>query len=459
MKIELIKDKHFYERVLAIMLPVAMQQAVNMGVNMMDTIMLGSFGEVQLSASSLANSFYSIFQIFCMGITAGCSILISQHYGAGQMKEVKQTFALSFRLTVLFGAVFALLTLFFPEPIMRMFSSDQDVIAAGVGYLQITVFVYIIHGVGLVTAQLMRSVGEASLGLYVSLISFVVNLVANWIFIFGKFGAPRMEIRGAALGTLIARTVELIVTFFFVLKLDKKIHLRLRDFFQQIPKELVQRYLKIGLPALCSDAMLSFGRTATSMIIGQMGTTAVAANSMVQVVDRLFTVVTGGISNAAGIVIGQTIGSGDKHKAQQQGESLFLIAFGVSIVSAALFMLIGPATLSLYNVAEATLVVTKKLMITYAALIVFQCIGTVMTKGVLRGGGDTRFLLIADVAFLWLASIPLGYVSGLVMGMPIYITSIFLRIDDIIKSFWCISRLNSGKWIHDVVKDNAGKTA
>lgn len=450
-KIELVKDKRFYERVLAIMLPVAMQQAINMGVNMMDTIMLGSFGEVQLSASSLANSFYSIFQIFCMGITAGCSILVSQHYGAGQMKQVKQSFALALRLTAAFGVVFALLTYLFPGQIMRLFSKDPDVIAAGVGYLKITVFIYLIHGIGLVTAQLMRSVGQASLGLYVSIISFVVNVAANWVFIFGKLGAPRMEIRGAALGTLIARSVELIVTFFFVLKMDKKLRLRLGDFFQKVPGELLQRYLKVGLPALCSDAMLSFGRTATSMIIGQMGTTAVAANSMVQVVDRLFTVVTGGISNAASIVIGQTIGAGDKHKAQQQGESLFLIATGVSILSAVLFMLIGPATLSMYNVTQETLAVTEKLMITYSVLIIFQCIGSVMTKGVLRGGGDTRFLLIADVAFLWLASIPLGYVSGILLGLPIFITTIFLRIDDIIKSVWCIGRLNSGKWIHNVV--------
>lgn len=135
MKIELVKDKHFYERVLAIMLPVAMQQAINMGVNIMDTIMLGSFGEVQLSASSLANSFYSIFQIFCMGITAGCSILVSQHYGAGQIKQVKQSFALALRLTAAFGEVFALLTYFFPEQIMRLFSKGPDVIAAGVAFL------------------------------------------------------------------------------------------------------------------------------------------------------------------------------------------------------------------------------------------------------------------------------------------------------------------------------------
>lgn len=453
-KIEIIKDKHFYKRVLAIMLPVAVQQAINMGVNMMDTIMLGSFGEVQLSASSLANSFYSIFQIFCMGITASCSILISQHWGAGQIKQVKQVFALSMRLTAFFGAIFTLITWLAPGAIMRVFTPEEDVIAAGVGYLQITVFIYLIHGFGLVTSQLMRSVGQASLGLYVSIISFAVNVFANWVFIFGNLGAPRMEIRGAALGTLIARTTELIATFVYVLFLDKKLRLRVRDFFQKIPGELMSRYWKVGLPALCSDAMLSFGRTATSVIIGRMGSTAVAANSIVQVIDRLLTVVIQGISNAASIVIGHTIGAGDKHKAQQQGETLFLIAFGISLISAVVFLLIGPATLGLYNITEETRILTQRLMITYSFLIIFQCIGSVMTKGVLRGGGDTRFLLIADVVFLWVVSVPLGYVAGIVLGLPIFITSVFLRMDDIIKSVWCVSRLNSGKWIHEVTSKN-----
>lgn len=162
-KLDLVRKKAFYRRVLAIMLPVAMQQAINMGVNMMDTVMLGSFGEVQLSASSLANSFYNIFQIFCMGITAGCSILIAQYWGAGEQKKVKQSFALAIRLTALFGFIFSVITWFFPGQIMGLFTKDADVISAGIGYLKITVFIYLIHGVGLVTAQLMRSVGQVRL--------------------------------------------------------------------------------------------------------------------------------------------------------------------------------------------------------------------------------------------------------------------------------------------------------
>ena len=449
-KIEVVTEKSFYTRVLAIMLPVAAQQAINMGVNMMDTMMLGSFGEVQLSASSLANAFYQIYQIFCMGITAGCSILMAQYWGAGRADESKQSFALGMRLTLLFGTLFTVVTAAAPEGIMKLYSDDPAVIEAGAGYLRITVWIFLIHGFGLVAAQLMRSVGQPKLGLYVSVISFAVNIFANWVFIFGNLGAPRMEIRGAALGTLIARISELVVTFVFILRIDKKLKLTIKDLLRRPSKEITDKYLKVGLPALCSDAMLGFGRTAVSMVIGRMGTVAAAANSMVQVVDRLFTVVIQGISNAASIVIGQSIGSGEKHKAQVQGKTLLYMAIAVSAVSCLLFMTVGPFTLRFYTIAEETARVTRQMMVTYSFLIIFQCIGSVMTKGVLRGGGDTRFLMAADVAFLWLISVPAGYVSGVVMGMPIYIACVFLRLDDILKSVMCVLRLNSGKWIHEV---------
>ena len=164
-KIRIVTEKQFYLSVLAIMLPVAAQQAINMGVNMMDTIMLGQLGEVQLSASSLANSFYMVYQIFCMGIIGGCSVMVSQYWGARDETRVRETFALAMRLTVALGLLFAVLTLIMPRGIMRLYTNEEPVIEAGVRYLKITAYIYIIHGLGLVTAQLMRSVGEARIGL------------------------------------------------------------------------------------------------------------------------------------------------------------------------------------------------------------------------------------------------------------------------------------------------------
>ncbi len=450
MKFRITKEKEFYRRVFLIMLPVAAQQAINMGVNMMDTIMLGNFGEVQLSASSLANSFYMLYGILCMGIIGGCSVLVSQYWGAGNLEKAREVFSLAFRLAAVLGFAFATVTWLIPGTIMQLFTSDPEVIEAGVRYLKITAFIYMIHGTSQVVAFLMRSVRQAQLGLYVSIISFFANIFANWVFIFGKLGAPRMEIAGAALGTLIARCVEFLVTFLYVLKIDQKLKLKVSDFLHNPERSLYRKYFQVGAPALVSDGLLGLGSTAISMVLGRMGSDVVAANSICMVVDRLFTVVVQGISNASGIITGNTIGEGKPDKAQEQGETFYLLSILCGILSTILVSIGGPLTIRLYNLQPETITVTKSMMYAYAVVMFFSAVQSIMTKGVLRGGGDTKFLLKADVLFMWLVSIPLGIFAGLVLHAPGWVAVLCLRIDFAIKSIWCVSRLKSGKWIKNI---------
>lgn len=449
-KIELIRDPSFYRKVLVIMLPVALQQAINIGVNMLDTMMLGSFGELQLSASSLANQYYNFFVIFCMGIIGGCSVLSSQYYGAGNLEKCRETFNMAFRITLVLSLLFAVLTWLVPAGIMRIYTSEQEVIDYGVKYLRITTFIFALHGLGLVAAQLMRSVGQPRLGLWVSIISFFFNLFFNYVFIFGKFGFPRMEIAGAALGTLIARGAEFLTTFFFIFRMDKNLRLRFRDLLRNPSKDLFRNYWKIGAPVFISDGMLGFGNNMVSIILGHMGSAIVAANAVCMVIDRLCTVVIQGISNASGIITGHTIGEGNRDLALRQGETFYLLSIIFGAVAAGLVAIFGPLSMKMYALAPETQTITRQLMNAYVLIVFFQCIQSVMTKGVLRGGGDTKFLMKADVLFLWVVSIPLGAVTGLILHWPAWLTMICLKVDLIIKSIWCVSRLLSGKWIHEV---------
>lgn len=449
MKITLVKEKAFYTSVLSIMLPVALQQAINMGVNMLDTMMLGSFGEVQLSASSLANQYYAFFSVLCMGIIGGSSVLAAQYWGAGNSEKVRETFSMALRLAVGAALFFTVLTLSIPDRIMRIYTSEPAVIDQGVRYLRITAFIFAIHGTGLVAAQLMRSVGQAKLGLVVSIISFVINILANYIFIFGKFGAPRMEIAGAALGTLLARTAEFAVTFLYILVIDKKLRLRPKHLLVSPSPAFYKSYFCLGAPVLVSDALLGLGGNIVSVILGHMGAAVVAGNAICQVIDRLCTVVISGISNASGIITGNTIGLGDKRQAIEQGETFYLLSIIFGAVGSVLIFLLGPLTLSLYRVSSETIQITRQLMNAYVVIIFFQAVQSVMTKGVLRGGGDTKFLMKADILFMWLVSIPLGIASGLIFGWPAWLTMLCLRADYGIKSVWCVSRLMSGKWIHE----------
>lgn len=449
MGMHLVREKEFYGQVRRIMVPVALQQAINIGVNMMDTIMLGSFGEAQLSASSLANSFYNLFVILCMGIIGGCSVLAAQYWGANNKEKVRETFNLAIRLSVFLSLIFAVVTALFPEQIMRLYSNEQDVIDYGVRYLRITTYTYLFHGTSQVTAFLMRSVQQPKLGLTVSIISFFVNVFANWVFIFGMLGAPRMEIGGAALGTLIARCVEFTVTFTYVLGIDKAMGLRPKHLLRGPTRELYYNYFRLGFAALISDGFLGLGTSVMNMILGRMGSAVVAANAICQVVDRLFTVVVSGVSNAASILTGNTVGKGDKEAAIRQGQTFYLLSVAFGLVSAVLVLFLGTLTINAYNLDAATIVIAKEMMMAYTVIAFFQSIQSVMTKGVLRGGGDTRFLMVADVLFLWIVSLPLGYVVGLMLGAPGWLSVLCLRIDWVIKSIWCVRRLNSGKWIRE----------
>ncbi len=451
----LVKDREFYRNVLGIMIPVALQQAINMGVNMLDTMMLGSFGEVQLSASSLANQYYSFYQILCNGIIGGASVLAAQYWGARDKGRVRETFSMALRLTVLVALFFSVLTWLFPAQIMSIYTTEADVIGQGVRYLRITAFIFVIHGTGFVAAQLMRSVGQARLGLVVSCISFVVNIGANYAFIFGKFGAPRMEIAGAALGTLIARLAEFVTTFVYILVIDKRLGLRVRDLMRSASRTLQKSYLRLGSPVLVSDALLGLGMNMIPMVLGRMGAAVVAANAVCQVIDRLCTVVIAGVSNASGVLTNNTVGAGEREKAQIQGETFYLLSMIFGAFSSLLVFIFGPMTVAVYTLTEETIVITHQLMNAYVFIIFFQAVQTVMTKGVLRGGGDTRFLMVADILFLWLVSVPLGWAGGLVFCWPAWVTMLCLKADYIIKSVWCFSRLKSGKWIHEA--DGAGK--
>ena len=450
--ITLVKDKSFYAKVIAITLPVALQQAINMGVNMLDTMMLGSFGEIQLSASSLANQYYNFFTILCMGIIGGSSVLSSQYWGAGNKEKVHETFSMAFRLATVVAVFFMVLTLCIPSRIMSIYTNEAAVIEQGVKYLKITAFIFFFHGTSLVYAQLMRSVGQPKLGLYVSILSFMVNIVTNYIFIFGKFGAPRMEIAGAALGTLFARLSEFLATFIYILFVDKKLGLRIRHLIKNPSTLFYKNYFRLGAPVLISDALLALGGNLVSIVLGHMGAVVVAANSICMVVDRLCTVVIQGVSNASGIITGNTIGQGDKKKALEQGETFYILSIIFGIISAILVYFFGPLTISVYSLTEETIIVTRQMMNAYVVIAFFSAIASVMTKGVLRGGGDTKFLMVADILFLFIVSVPLGAVGGLILGWPAWLTMLALRADYAIKSAWCVSRLRSGKWIHETTK-------
>lgn len=448
----------FYKGVFSLALPIALQSLISIGVNMLDTIMVGRLGEAALSATSLANSFISIYHIFCMGLGMGASVLVSRYWGmkkaaSGHEEKashaLKQTVCLMLRITLGLAAIFALLTFFMPDTLMKMYTSEKEIIKLGDIYFRWSVVTYFFLGTSLVSTIVLRSVGQVKLPLYVSIGAFFVNLGANYTFIFGKFGAPRMEIAGAALGTLIARLFEAAMILGYLFYKDKNIRFRFKDLFMKTGT-LIGEYIKISIPVLISDAILAIGNNSVAMVIGHLGATFVAANAITSVTQQLSTVVIQGVSQAGAIVTGQTLGIGDKNKTMQQGWMFFGLGLALGTISAIFIMCVSHPIISSYKVAKETENIAEQLMLAISLIIIFQATNSIMTKGVLRGGGDTKILMLADNLFLWVLAIPLGILAGFVFHWPAFWIYVGLKSDQIVKTFWCLIRLKSEKWIKKI---------
>lgn len=450
MKKYIITDKAFYSEALMIVFPVVLQAIINQGVNMMDTIMVGKLGEAAISASSLANQFYNIYTFLCMGLSAAGLVLAAQYWGAGDKVTVRKVFDILIQIIFAASTLFAILSLALPRQIISLYTNDQEVIAAGAGYLRITALVYLPHGIALVISNIMRSVGNARIGLYVSLASFFVNIGCNYVFIFGKLGFPAMGVSGAALGTLCSRAVEFGVCTFFVLVIDRKLCYRPTRLLRRPEKPLLREFIRLGLPAIISDTILAFASSAIGMILGHMGREFVSAYSIVSVVDRMCTLATSGVGSAAGIMVGQSVGAGEAAEAKRRGFSFLMLTAVLGVIGAILVVIVGDWSISLYDITPDTIAITRTMMIASALVVPFQNISSTLGKGVLRGGGDTQFLMVADVIFQWVASIPLGYLAGLVLNLSPFAVLLIVRIDYVIKGIWFIQRLTTDKWIHQV---------
>lgn len=455
---EYLGDKSFYLTILRIAIPVSLQQLITVGINLMDTIMLSSMGDAQLSASSQASQFINLFQIFCMGIGMGASVLTARFWGMQDKDSLRKAVTIMLRIVLAFATVFFLATLFFPGFIMRVYTTNPVTVDYGISYLRWILPTYYCMGLSLTCTIILRSVGEVKIPLLSSIMAFFINVFFNWVFIFGNLGAPRMEIAGAALGTLIARVFELLFICGFFFFKDQRISYRMNHLFLHC-KDLTSEYLRISIPVLISDGLLAFGNNSVAMIMGRIGDTFVAANSVTMVVQQLSSVLTQGISNASGIITGHTMGRGEYDKAQKQGYTFLILGALVGCVAATIILLIRGPIINYYQVSPEAKEISWSLMDSISFIVIFQAMNSILTKGVLRGGGDTKFLMAGDILFLWVASIPLGALAGLVWHWSPFWIYCMLKIDQILKCIWCFFRLRSKKWMKKISSASSGEAA
>ena len=440
------KSKAFYQKTARLMAPVVLQQLITVGVNFLDNLMIGGFGETQIAAASFGNQFYALFQFICMGLGSGAVVLSSQFWGRQELEPMRRVAAIALRLTTALCLAFTLVTAVFPQVILRAFTHDAPVIAVGGPYMRLIGLTFLLSGMASTCTYLLRSVGKVSIPLIGSAGAFFLNIFFNWVFIFGKLGAPRLELVGAAVGTVIARAFEFCFVFGYFVFRDERFSFRLKQFF--LPGgELWRPYLKYGIPVLVSDALLGISLTLNGVITGHLGEEMATASSIVNTLSQLNNVLSMGIAGAAAIVVGNTIGAGDIPRARREGNTYILLSIVLGLVVMVPLLLLEGPYFDLYSIRAQTRAMAHGMLLVNALCLPLQTLSNAVSKGILRGGGDTRFLLFADSGAVWLISLPLGTLAAYVWHMDPVWVYFFLLVQYPLKGIVCWIRYATGRWI------------
>ncbi|EHK2345378.1 MATE family efflux transporter [Clostridium perfringens] len=446
------RDKRFYRLLFSIALPIAVQNLITFMVSMVDTLMVGALGEIQLSAVSIANNLFFVLTILMFGLAGGSNIMISQYWGKGNVKTIHKILAIMYRVCLLITGIFIFIALFLPKYFMGIFTTDKAVIDFGASYLRIVCIGYLFYSITNCTIMMLRSVKTVSISIIVYTASLVVNSILNWIFIFGNLGAPELGIRGAAIATVCARITEFSIVLVFMFIYERKIGLKIEHLLK-LDKEILKDYVGLCTPVLCNELLWAIGASMISVIVGRMGTEVVAANSINGVAHQFVTVFIFGMSNATAVIIGNTIGEGKKEKAKEYAYSIGSFSVVMGCISGLMILLIKPFVVNFYNVSYSTKLIAMEIMTVTSGIIVFQSLASNFMMGVLRGGGDAKFVLINDLIFMWLVAIPGGFFVAFVLELPVALVFLVIKCDEILKSLTSVYRVISGKWVNDVTKD------
>ena len=444
--------KKFYRSVFALVLPMALQNLINVGVTAADVVMLGRVGEKVLSGASLAGQVQYIMVLFLFGLTSGATVLTAQYWGKRDKRTIEKILGLGMKAAIIVTAIFTVAALLIPGSLMRIFTSDPVVIAEGIKYLRIVAFSYVLMGITQVYLYIMRSVERVVVATVVYLMSLICNVVLNSIFIFGLLGCPRMGIQGAALGTLISRILELVLVSGYAHFYNKDIKFRMQ-YFWHTDSQLVKDFLVYAIPVVMNEVLWGMGTAANTAILGHMGSAAVAANSVAQVARQLATVVSFGLSSATAIYLGKTIGERKMEHAKAYAQQFVILSLLLGVIGGGLILLLSPFVTGFLALSVTAQKYLRFMFFVMSYFVIGQAFNTTLVVGTFRSGGDTRFGLILDMSTMWGCSILLGFLAAFVFKWSVPVVYMILMSDEIIKipiTWW---RYKSYKWLKNVTRE------
>lgn len=447
----MINNREFYKKVMVLVLPMALQNLINVGVQTADVVMLGKVGETALSGSSLAGQVYFILTLFIFGLTSGAAVLTAQYWGKRDVASIEKIMNIALDVCLAISAIFTVVTLCMPETLMRIFTNEQDVIREGVSYLRIIAFSYILSCITMTFLNVLRSVERVMISTVVYLVSLIVNVIANSIFIFGFLGSPKMGIAGAALGTVIARVFEVVIVILYTKIKKLPIHIRIHGLLHLDPV-LIKDFIKYALPVVVNELLWGLAMSTNASILGHLGKSVVAANSIAGVARQLAMVVSFGVANAAAIMVGKAIGEKKDDVAYIYAQKFSVLSLILGVMGSGVLMLVVPLVEKFMSLTSESQGYLEYMMFVMMIYCIGQSFNTTNIVGIFRGGGDTKFGLLADTVSMWCFSIPVSALAAFVFHAPIYVVYAILMCDETIKIPISYLRFRSKKWLRNVTR-------
>ena len=442
-------DRGFYQKMLHIALPVMIQNFITSFLNMVDTVMVGKLGETEIAAVGIANQYFFFFNMFLFGLCAGCGIFISQFWGQKDTGNIKRILGIGLLSATIFSLVFMVLGLLFPRQVIALFNTDPVVIDIGAGYLRIVLVSYFFIGITFVYNFALRSVGKATPPMLVSVVALVINVFLNYVLIFGKFGAPQMGVAGAALATVIARAMETTVLVLYVYIGQGVLAASLRE-LTDVTWLFVKKSYQTIFPVILNDICWGLASLVYVAVYGRMGTQAVAAIQICNTVNNLFLVAIIGLSGAAAVMVGNSIGAGNEEQAKDYAVRFSVLSIMGGMALGVILAITAPVIIINFNVSDTVKYHSQIILYIISVILFVRALGIMFIVGILRGGGDAARAFIIEGFTMWFIGVPLTALGAFVFNLPVYMVYGLAGFEEIAKCVMSVQRLKSGKWINNV---------
>ena len=446
-------DRSFARNVLLVALPMVIQQLVASSLHIVDGLMVSALGDAAYSGVTQANRVTFMFNLFCFGTATGGSIFLSQYWGAQDIRRMRQAMGVTLGCSMLVAVLFFCAASLFPRQIISLFLQEGESFEQAVRYLRIVVFGYLFTAVDNVYATTMKAGEKTWLPMLSGFVSIGVNTLFNWIFIFGNLGAPAMGVEGAAIATALSAAVSMLMNMSFAYFLHLPAGARLSEWLGG-EKGFLRRFMKTVLPVILNEGLWGIGTTVYSVYYGRMGDVAVAAMGVCTTINDLVWVVIFALTNATAIIIGKTLGAGDKERAYLYGKRMLAGAMTAGIaLGVAVIFIRGPLVSVFGGLSEQVRFTAQTILLIGGASIWFRAFNTVNVVGLLRSGGDTLFSMVLDVGTLWLVGVPLTGVAALALHWPLEWVYMCTFVEEIVKMVIGVPHFKSRKWMNVLTQE------